>query len=50
MESQKKKKIQKKKVNGNKPKGKHHEKIKVEGTFDELINRALNTPPVKKKS
>ncbi len=39
----------KKKANGSNTKtGKYSQKIKVEGTFDELLTRALNTPLVKK--
>ncbi len=40
----------KKKVNGSNTKtGKYTQKIKVEGTFDELLTRALNSPPNKKR-
>jgi len=40
----------KKKANGNNAQtGKYHVKVKVPGTFDELLTRALNTPPVKKQ-
>ena len=45
MSQNKKKNIEKKKPNGIKKKvGKYHKKIKVNATFEELMNLAINIP------
>lgn len=49
MSQEKKKNIRKKKVNGTKkPVGKCDEKIKVPGTFMDLLQMAILKPPSKK--